>query len=103
MLPPASSCPSRWCIEPVYLKTFPQRHPRSMQHYPKIAVADGEDRANLFAGHTIHFAHREYGTNFFRQLRETIAHHLPELGTMHHLIRLRFSFMRSVVCILKTD
>src|SRR6266480_7036529 len=34
------------------------------QHYPKIAVADGEDRANLFAGHSIHF-----------------AHHLPELGT----------------------
>ena len=74
-----------------------------MQHYPKIAVADGEDRANLFAGHTIHFAHREYGTNFFRQLRETIAHHLPELGTMHHLVRLGFPFMRPEVMIPKTD
>ena len=56
-----------------------------MQHYPKIAVADGEDRANLFAGHSIHF-----------------AHHLPELGTMHHLIRLGFPFMRPVIVIPKT-
>src|SRR5436190_11737404 len=103
MVRPASSCSSCWRIEPVHLKTFPQRHPRSMQHYPKIAVADGEDRANLFAGHSIHFAHREYGTNSFRQFREAIAHDLPELGTMHHLIRLGFPFMRSEVMIPKAD
>src|SRR5436189_6039129 len=90
MVPPASSCPSRWRIEPVYLKTFPQRHPRSMQHYPKIAVADGEDRANLFARHTIHFAHGKNGTDFFRQFEEAMTHDLPEFGTMHHLIRLGF-------------
>src|SRR5205085_2570026 len=90
MVRPASDFSSLCFIEPVHLKTFPQRHPRSMKHYPEIAVADGEDRANLFARHSIHFAHREYGTNFFRQLRETIAHYLPELGTMHHLMRLGF-------------
>ena len=37
-------------------------------------------------GHIIHF-----------------AHHLPELGTMHHLIRLGFPFMRPEVMIPKTD
>src|SRR5437773_7869640 len=103
MVRPASRCSSRWRIAPIHLKTFPQRHPRSMQHYPKIAVADREDRANLFTGHTIHFAHREDGTDFFRQFREAIAHDLPEFGTMHHLIRLGFPFMRPEVVIPKTD
>ena len=74
-----------------------------MQHYPKFAVADGEDRANLFARHTIHFAHGKNGTDFFRQFREAVAHDLPELGPMHHLIRLGFPFMRPEVMIPKTD
>src|SRR5437763_1381311 len=94
---------SRWRIEPVYLKTFPQRHPRSMQHYPKIAVADGEDRANLFARHTIHFAHGKNGTDFFRQFEEAMTRDLPEFGTMHHLIRLGFPFMRPVIVVPETD
>src|SRR6516165_11076789 len=103
MVRPASSCSSRWCIEPVHLKTFSQRHPRSMQHYPKIAVTDREDCADLFAGHIIHFAHGENGTDFFRQFREAVAHDLPELGAMHDLIRLGFPFVRSEIMIPKTD
>src|SRR6266550_9525463 len=89
MVRPALSCSSRWRIEPVHLKTFPQRHPCSMQHYPKIAVAEGEGRAHLFAEHTIHFAHRKNGTNFFRQFRKAVAHDLPELGTILFLVRRR--------------
>src|SRR5262245_15718380 len=99
----ASSCSSRWRVEPVHLETFPQRHPRSMQHYPKIAITDREDCADLFAGHTIHFPHRKDGTDLFRQLREAITHHLPELGAMHNLIRLGFPFMRPEIMIPKTD
>src|SRR5882757_3538182 len=102
MVRPASSCSSRWRIEPVHLKTFPQRHPRSMQHYPKIAVADGENRANLFAGHIIHFAHGKNGADFLRRSREAKAHHLPEFGAMHYLIRLGFPFMGPEVVVPKT-
>jgi hypothetical protein len=32
-----------------------------MQHYPKIAIADRKNRANVVARHTIHFAHRKEG------------------------------------------
>src|SRR5438874_10733221 len=103
MVRPASSCCSRWRVEPVDLKTFPQRHPRSMQHYPKIAVADGEGRANLFARHTIQFAHGKNGTDFLRQFREAVAHDLPELGPMHHLIRLGSPFMRPEAMLPQTD
>src|SRR6187397_932483 len=103
MVRPASSCSFRWRIEPVQFKTFPQRHPRSMQHYPKIAVADREDGANIFTSHTIHFAHRKDRTDFFRQFREAITHHLPELDTMHHLIWLGFPFMRPEVMLPKTN
>src|SRR5215467_9859375 len=99
IVPPASDSSSCWRIEPIHLKTFSQRHTRPMQHYPKIAIADGKNRANVFARHAIHFAHGENGTDFFRQFREAIAHHLPELSTMHHLIRLGFPFMRPEVVI----
>ena len=52
---------------------------------------------------TSSISHREYGTDLFRQFREAITHHLPELGTMHHLIRLGFPFMRPEVMIPETD
>src|SRR5215467_7229008 len=99
---PASDCSSRCRIEPVHLKTFPQRHTRPMQHYPKIAIADRKNCANVFATHTIHFTHRKNSADLFRQFREAITHHLPELGTMHHLIRLGFPFMRPEVVVPKT-
>src|SRR5206468_4175275 len=103
MVRPASSCSSRWRIEPVDLKTFPQRHPRSMQHYPEIAIGDRQDRANLLARHIIHLPHGKNGADFFRRFREAIAHDLPEFGTMHHLIRLGFPFVRTEIMVPETD
>src|SRR5215831_1841679 len=102
MVAAASDSSSRWRIEPIHLKTFPQRHARSMQHYPKIAVRNRQRRADLLARHSVHFTHREHRTDLFRQFREAITHHLPEFGTMHHLIRLGFPFMRPEVVIPKT-
>src|SRR5216117_3067411 len=93
-VPPASDSSSRWRVEPVHLKAFPERHARSMQHHPEVAVGDGQDGANLLTGHTVHFAHRENSTDFFWQFREAIT---------HHLVRLGFPFVRSEVVIPKTD
>src|SRR5881394_3022640 len=96
---PASDSSSRWRVKPVHLEAFPKRHARSMQHHPEVAVGDGEDRAKLFARHTIHFAHLENSTDFLWQFREAITHHLPEFRAMHHLVRLGLPFMRSEVAI----
>src|SRR5262245_35359308 len=103
MARPASGFSSRCFIEPIHLKTLPQCHSRSMQHYPEIAVADREDRANLSARHAIHFAHGKNGTDFFRQFRKAVSHYLPELGTMHHLIRLRFPLVWTEIVVPKAD
>src|SRR4029453_10358390 len=103
MVPPASDCSSRWRVEPVHLKAFPERHARSMQHHPEVAVGDGQDGANLLTGHTVHFAHRENSTDFFWQFRKAITHYLPELSPMHHRIWLRLPLMRTEVVVPKTD
>src|SRR6266513_4116291 len=71
---PASDSSSRWRVEPVHLKAFPESHPCSMEHHPEVAVGDGQDGANLFAGHTVHFAHREGGADVFRQFIDAVAH-----------------------------
>src|SRR5437773_11935608 len=92
-----------WFVEPVDLKAFPQRHPRSMQHHPEVAVGDGQDRAHLLTGHTVHFAHRENSMDFFWQFRKAITYYLPELTPMHHLVRLRLPLMRTAVVVPKTD
>src|SRR5262245_10688052 len=102
MARPASGFSSRCFIEPIHLKTLPQCHSRPMQHYPEIAVADREDRANLFTRHSIHFAHGKNGTDFFRQLGEAISHYLPEFSAVHHLVRLRFPFVRTEIVVPKT-
>src|SRR5437879_12722990 len=80
MVRPASGCSSRWLIEPIHLETFAQRHTRSMQHDPQIAIGDRQNRANLLARHIVHFTHCENITYFLWQFRETITHRLPELG-----------------------
>src|SRR6266436_2081924 len=100
---PASDSSSRWRVKPVRLKAFPERHARSMQHHPEVAVANRQDCTNLPARHFIHFTHRENSTDFFWQFREAITHHLPEFRAMHHLVRLGFPFMRPEVVIPKTD
>jgi len=74
-----------------------------MQHDPKIAVGDRQDRANLFAGDIVHFAHREYVADLLRKFRQTILHHLPELAAMHDLVRFRFPFLRPFVVVPKSD
>ena len=43
-----------------------QGRPPGRQEVP--VLADRQDRANLFTGHIIHFAHRENSTDFFGQL-----------------------------------
>src|SRR5262245_65477063 len=101
MARPASGVSSRCFIEPIHLKTFPQRHPRPMQHYPEIAVADREDRANLSARHAIHFAHGKNGTDFLRQFRKAVSHYLPSLGTMRQLIPLRFTLVLASIASTK--
>src|SRR5438034_1878276 len=73
MVLPASGCSSRWLIEPIHLETFPQRHTRSMQHDPQIAIGDRQNRANLLARHIVHFTHvktsRTFCGSFARQSR----------------------------------
>src|SRR6266536_4238897 len=68
----ASGSSSRCFVEPVHLKTFPQRHTRPVQHYPTIAISDRQDRANLLARHVVHFTHRENISDFLLQPRKAI-------------------------------
>src|SRR5579862_3080410 len=69
---------SRLFSEPVGLQAVAQRHTRTVEHHPQVALRNIQQGADFLAFNPIYFTQVESGGNFSRQLVGAIAVGLPK-------------------------
>jgi hypothetical protein len=83
-------------FKPVDLQAPAQAKPSTMEHYPEVALADIEQRADLLASDFLHLAHNENPGDVLRQSGHAFTKGFPELRFIQGLTRVRRPIGRPV-------